>query len=291
MPFPGKPLDKEWDYKGPVDSLSKGINLSVSSDSLDDQEVIRGINVLSQKGRLRTDTGYIPFGSEILGVPQADFQFSKSNGVTELLLVTTEAFYKYNTTEEQWQFVSDGTATTASGGESAGATSVTVASISGFSNGNLVGIILNDGTEHQTTVNGVPAAGEIPITDAIPVGKSVANGAAVIKGTALDGDLDNHVIGVTVPSHDWFAFTNGSDRVKRYDGTDCITVPGLPNSGNVICKSLALYNNSLFLVHTIEGGTAYPRRVRRSNSSDPTDWTTGIAGYDDLYEDEDNLLW
>jgi hypothetical protein len=154
-----------------------------------------------------------------------------------------------------------------------------------------LGVILDDGTQHKTTISIAPSGSTITIANAIPTGRSVPVESPVVQGVLLDGNIDFQVVGVVLVSHDWFVFTNGVDVVKRYDGTDCVDVPGMPSAQDkrIVCRTLALYNNSLFLINTIEEGAAFPRRVRRSNNADPTDWVNGTAGFNDLLDGEDPL--
>jgi len=66
-------------------------------------------------------------------------------------------------------------ATTVSGNAAGGQTVISVASATGISNGDRVTIVLDDGTFHETTVNGIPAGNDVTITDALP--SAASNGA------------------------------------------------------------------------------------------------------------------
>ncbi|MCI0418694.1 MAG: hypothetical protein L0312_05645 [Acidobacteria bacterium] len=291
MPYPLKATDeKQTLQKTTIQKLVGGLNLLEREDQLDPSETQRCRNVILKESRAYQDTGYTAFADAILGTPQATYQFFKKSGVGNLMLVTTVSVYRYATTVDQWQYVKGTAGTTLTAQANAGATSLTVASIAGFSNGDKVGVTLDNGVQHRTSVNGVPAGSTIVILDAIPVGRNAPNGAALVRAVVLAGNLDKHVVVDTVPSHDWFVFTNGVDRPKRYDGADCVDIPNLPSGGNTICLALRLYNKALFLLNTTEGGTAFPQRARRSDIGDPTNWTTGTAGFDDLYDDSDFIL-
>jgi len=54
-------------------------------------------------------------------------------------------------------------------------TTITVASITGINSGDLIGILLTDGTTHWTTVNGAPAAGVITLAVALPSAAASGN--------------------------------------------------------------------------------------------------------------------
>lgn len=65
--------------------------------------------------------------------------------------------------------------TTIGADEASGQTTLTVASITGISSGDVLGVELDDGSIHWTTVNGAPAAGEVVATDAITDDASEGN--------------------------------------------------------------------------------------------------------------------
>ena len=282
--------EKETRQKTTIQKIVGGLNLLDREDQIDPSEMLRLKNLRLDRGKMIQDTGYVAFADAILGTPQADYQFFKKTGVSELMLVTTVSLYRYNSVVDQWQYVKGTAGTTLTAQANAGATSLAVVSIAGFSNGDKVGVTLDDGTQHRTTVNGVPAGTTIVILDAIPAGRNAPNGAALVRAVVLGGNLDKLISMDTIPSHDWFVFTNGVDKPKRYDGTDCVDIPNLPSGGNTICIALRLYNKALFLFNTLEGGTAFPQRARRSDIGDPTNWTTGTAGFDDLYDGSDFIL-
>lgn len=282
--------DKEEWQKTSIGSLVGGLNLIERDDQIDASEALTCRNLLLKEGKVFRDTGYDAFGDVVVGTPQADYQFFKKVGTSELMLVTTLTVYRYAESVTQWQYVQGTAGTTLTAQANAGATALTVASIVGFSDTDRVGITLDDGSQHKTTVSGAPAGTTITITDAIPVGRFAANGAAVVRAVVLAGTLDKSVIMDTVASHDWFVFTNGIDIIKRYDGADCVDIPNLPSSGNTICLALRVYNKALFLLNTTEGGTAHPQRVRRSDIGDPENWTTGTAGFDDLFDSSDHIM-
>lgn len=279
MPYP-KP--KGWEYKQ-VANLLGGLNITQSSEALADEDTITLNNVLLRGGKIKPDTGYKNFGQVVVGTPQADYEFVRLTQLVDLMLITTATVYKYESAFSRWHLVKGTAGTTTTSSYAAGATVIAVASAAGFSTGDLVSIALDNGDQHQTTIT--ISGLNFTLAAAIPVGRSVANGAIVNRAVALTGSLDLQVSIETIPGSDWMVFTNGVDIVKRYNGTDCVNVPNLPSAGNTICKAVVLYNTALFLLNTTEGGVAHPQRVRRSNQTDPTDWTTGTAGYDDLLDD------
>lgn len=279
--------EKTWEYKH-IDAFTKGLNLSVRGDKIEDGELLQANNVVFEEDRIRIDTGYIPFFEAIRGAPRAVYQLFKRSGTSELLLVTNSTLYKAQL--DQWQYVKGTAGTTTTAQLNASGTNLTVTSITGFSNGDFIGVTLDNGLQHKTTINGAPSGTTIVMADPVPIGRTVLNGASVIKAVILNGSFDLAISLVTLPFNDWFVFTNGVDNPKRYNGTDCVDVPNLPSAGNVQCRVVALFQNYLLLINTIEGGTALPQRIRWCDTADPTNWTTGNAGFKDMYNSEDFLV-
>jgi hypothetical protein len=281
--------DDGWETKL-FEKLTGGIDYSVRTDGLKDEEATIANNVIFYNDQVRVDTGYTKFAQTVIGSPRAVYQLYYKDGSSELLLVTNSTLYILAASE--WQYVSSGVDTTASVGEAAGSTAIDVTDTAGFTATSLIGIILDNGTQHRSVISSITpgAPGVLNIAAGIPGGRTVAIGALVVQAVALSGTLDKAISLVTLPFNDWLVFTNGIDKVKRYNGTDCIDVPNLPSAGNTVCRIVQLFNNYLLLINTIEGGTAHPQRVRRCDTSDPTNWSTGNAGLDDLYGSEDFIV-
>ena len=114
-----------------VSDLTKGMNVTDAPELLQKSEMINLENIFIRNSRLNVDTGYKKFQETVHGTPRACFQFFKTTGASELVLITNDSFYTRD--NDQWFYVSDGTSTTTSVNAIAGATSVTVASITGLS--------------------------------------------------------------------------------------------------------------------------------------------------------------
>jgi len=281
-------ISKDWEYKF-IPNLIGGLNANVPDNALDDSETPKAKNVHFERQLMSVDTGYAKFGGVIRGNPRLDFQFYKTDGTSELLLVTDSTLYAY--LSDEWQYVSDGDITAiTSNAEVSGQTVIETSNTTNFVVADYIGISLSDGTQHRTTIASIAVGVSITIDDAIPADYSTDTGAVIVRALVFSGTLDIQVSAVVLPSHNWLVFTNGVDNPQRYDGLDCIDVPNLPSSGNTQCRLVGLFNNHLVLAHTTEGGTRYPQRVRRANTGDPTDWTTGNAGYNDLYDNEDWIV-
>jgi hypothetical protein len=73
--------------------------------------------------------------------------------------------------------------TTLGGAEAAAQTDLTVAAITGVASGDIIGILLDDGTTHWTTVNGAPSGSTITITAALPSDAASGNRVVVNRWT------------------------------------------------------------------------------------------------------------
>jgi len=275
-----------WQYKL-IDSFTKGVNTVERADGIAEDELLEASNVYFFKRTVKSDTGFKTRGAAVDGTPRAIYQFFKTTGTSELLLFTNTTAYRW--LSSQWQYLHDGTSTTLSANASAGATSVDVTSTAGLSVGNKIGIILDDASEFQTTIDSIAGSTiNFPAGQTLPSAATAGN--AFVKAATLNGSDDEQLSFVTMPAFNWLVFTNGVDVVKYYDGAKIANLPGLPSGGNTICQALALIDNYLILLNTKEGGTAYPQRVRWSDTGDPTNWSSGNASYVDLYNSEDFIV-
>ena len=100
-----------------------------------------------------------------------------------LFLATSQSIYSLGaTTTDHYVLYDDLTTTTLSAAAADTATSLTVSSISGISDGDYIGIVMDDTTIHWSTVNGTPAGSTVNIDDAID--DDAASGNAVYAYTS-----------------------------------------------------------------------------------------------------------
>ena len=278
------PLEKDpksrWSQY-PLPSLIGGLNTDERADVLRSDQVVDALNLFVKKKELVHDTGYVTLGTGTLAsIMKRTIQYITAAGGIQLIGISKNSVYIYSTTHSQWQYVKGTASTTLNGAQVSGTTNLVVASSTGFLTGEKVGITLTTGAQQLDTITNVPDGTHITIAAPGLTGNA-SNGAAVVRAVVLTGSDNYPVMAINVPSNNWLVFTNNVDYVKRYDGTDCINVPGLTTTS---CVDVALYNSALFLFATTEGGTYHPTRVRRSEIGDPTTWAGGTAGFDDLLD-------
>ncbi len=272
-------------------NLGGGINIADDSEQLQDTEVIAADNMHIVDNILQRDSGYQTYLGLVIGKPRLVHKHVQTDGTIQTFLFTNLRMYE--NLSDFWHLVSNGTATTLTANASDGETAITVASIAGFTNGEPIGITLDDGTQHRTTINGVPAGSTINLTDAFGGSGVVAtSGNAVVESIILAGTDVEHVVAVTVPWDDSVVFTNGVDTTKRFVSSTSIVgaLPNLPSSGDTICKSLVVFDSSIFLINTVEGGTNFPYRTRWCDKADVTEWVTGDAGAIDMLDANHDLV-
>lgn len=265
--------------------LNGGLRLDVRPDLIDESQSPDLENVWFDKAEVRSDTGYKKFMGVVRGDPRLAYQFFLTTGSSFLCLVTDDTFYIEQ--NDEWQYVGDGTDDTIAVNAVATDTVITTTGSATFTAADHIGITLNDGTQDQTTV--VSHVGTtLTIADQLTGDADAAN--VIVKAADLNGSADVQVSVVTMPFVNWMVFTNGVDNVQHFDGLTVEDLPNMPSSGNTQCRVVALFTNHLLLLHTTEGGTAHPQRVRRSDAGDPTEWVTGTAGYSELLDSEDWIV-
>lgn len=84
--------------KARVPALSGGINTNQSPSEIAANESPSIVNMFMFEGRLRSDTGYVPFGTgAVNGTPQGIFQVNHSAGNRDTILITTKTAYYLST--------------------------------------------------------------------------------------------------------------------------------------------------------------------------------------------------
>jgi hypothetical protein len=268
-----------------VDNLLGGLVLDAESELLENNEFPRIESWVMREKRLKRDTGYAPYLAPVRGSPRRHFSYVLPSGDLHELLITDATVYRqFN---DQWQYVSDGIDTTLSGAEAAGQVALSVTDITGFSDDDYVGIMLDTGQMHMTRINGAPAAGVITVDDALP--SAAASGNDVVKAVDLNGVAQRHVTAIALPWNNWCVFTNGVDNLKRFDPT-ALTVVNVPGLVDTSCQALALYDNSIIIANTTESGVRFPFRFRYCAKGDATLWTTLEAGYTDILDSSNDIL-
>lgn len=267
-----------------------GLNTDGESELIEENQLTIARECIVTYKELQSDTGHLRLGQiSLRGNPRRVMEYiNPSTHGTENLLITDLTCYRYSISADQWQYVSNGTETTLTVGEAGGSTAMDVASITGFANGDHVGVQLDSGAMHMTTVNGAPAGSVITLLVGLP--SAAAIGKAVIKAPLLAGQPSSHVTAVVIPWNGNVVFTNGTaDNVKIYDPAPGLlgsvvdlTGTGLP--ANMKCNTLALYDSSLILAGTIEAGVFFDSRFRYCAKGDLTLWNTLEAGSTDLFE-------
>jgi hypothetical protein len=279
----------EWTYKH-VYPVSGGYNDSLPSDAIPDQDSLNTTNIRFDRGRVIVDTGYTVFGQEVEGYPQLVYEFEKKDGTSEILLVTTTTLYKWNSISSEWDYVRGTITTNLDGNHAAGDVKLTVLDSTGLSDGDRIAVMLDDSSQHKSTVVDVPDATHVTLADPLP---SVASDSAVVHNTGtLAGDISIVPTMATFSAVDKCYLANGKDNLKEYDGTSFDDAQNLPGGGVCIPRIVRVFDQYLVLINTLEGAAKieYPQRVRYCDTADPTNWSSGNAGFTDLYDSEEHII-
>lgn len=283
--------EQEWDLIT-IPVLSGGLNTRSLPELIDAQETPKSENLSFREERVRSDIGHALFADAKTGTTAGVFQHRDASGATQLILVTQETFYKYNSTNDVWEYVPAGVSGdgnfTLSVGEIATATVMRLTNTTGFTATNRIAVALDDGTQHQTTIVSIVANVSITLTVGIP--SAAAAGNAIFEPPMYAGDDDNQVVFVPVPEKEWTAFTNGVDKPQRFDGTTVELIPNLPSSGNIICRTMVMFKNTLCLYNIIEAGTEKPYLVIWSDVGNVEEWVLGDASNNPLVDARDDIV-
>jgi len=274
-----------------------GIRLNTNSESMELNQFLQLNNMLLEKGNIRKDTGYADFADVPGGAPgtfRNIHQHITAGGTAATFGISNLSFFVLANAGANWHGVqlNGGGSTTTDVDVSGADTVIPVAATTNFAANDTIALTLDDGSHHISTIASISAGVSITINDALAgAGVVATSGNACIEIVTLAGTDDKHVFALTVPWTSDLVFTNGIDVPYYYDPSagDVKLVANLPSSGNTICESIVLFDSSLFLLRTTEGGTNYNNRVRWSDRADYTEWVTGEAGYVDMYDSADNI--
>jgi hypothetical protein len=289
-------------------NLSGGLNLLQPPDAIGDLESSDLQNLIYLNGVLQVDTGYYQVGTRTVGNPLQPIQFELRNGSLITCLITTTAFYTFNNATSDWVIAMNpilSTTTTqplssspfssdfssAFGPISLADVQIPCASVAGVVVGDIVQVARNDtaGTFFTSTVTSIVGNTVICADPFLSTGQTSANGAAVNFFTPFNGGA--YSISWTIdPTTNTLIWTNGVDQVQAFSGTG-YTAPlaGLSAIASTARLVTRFYGFTL-AIGTTESGTQYPYRVRRSTNVSSVDWTSTIAGYDDLIDTPDAII-
>jgi len=279
-----------------VPGVLGGQVLNKDSEAMQANQFLTLDGLVYQDNIMRKDTGYITFADIPSGVPglfRRAFKHISATGVTNTFGISNLSFYVLANSGANWHIVSNGGgATTTDVNVNGGDVIIPVTATTNFAANDIVGVRMDDGSDHVSTIASVSAGVSITLDDAVPgSGVQITSGNVVTEGILLAGTADKQVFALTIPWNDWLAFTNGIDTPKYYDPstTQVQVIPNLPSGGDTLCESLALFDASLVLLRTTEGGTNFNQRIRWSDKADATNWTTGDSGSVDLLDSADRI--
>lgn len=275
---------KDW-QDATVDNVLGGLVADRDSELLDKSEFTRHDSFVIRNQQLKLDTGYRTYLGAVRGAPRRQIGYVLPDGNVHEILITNDTVYR--SVNSQWRYISDGVQTTLTVGEAGGSTAMDVASIAGFSNGDHIGVVLDNNTMHMTTINGAPGGGVITLAVALPSAAGV--GKALVKAVVLGGISTKQITTVAIPWNEWLVFTNGINNVKRFD-PGALTVVDVPGLTNTVCQTLALFDNSLIIANLTESGTQRTYRYKYSAKGDATNWTTLEAGTTDLLDEAHDIM-
>ncbi|KKK73575.1 hypothetical protein LCGC14_2892460, partial [marine sediment metagenome] len=160
---------------------------------------------------------------------------------------------------------------------------LTVVDDAGFADGDFIGVILDNGTQHQTIIDGAPAANVITIDDGIAGPAAISK--VVVKAVDFAGNSLIPVSIETWAAKDRIYIANGVDTPRWYDGATCEIIENLPAT-TFSCRLIRIFKDYILLFHTVEDGTAYPQRERWSDAGFDNIWNETV-NFNDFYQNDD----
>jgi len=283
---------EDWENK-PIQDVLGGLVLNQDSESMQANQFLELDGLTYRKGVMQKDTGYSDFADtpkQDPGILRKVFKHISATGVSNTFAISNSTLFVLSGTAWQPIALAGGASTTLNAAHASGASSINCVSVAGFSVADLIAIELDDGSYAVMLIDSISTPFLVPAVGRT-LGGAAASGNNVFQILRLSGTSDKQVDALTIPWNDWLAFTNGIDPPQYYDPstTNVQIIPNLPSSGDTICEGLALFDTSLILLRTTEGGTNFNQRVRWSDKADATEWVTGDAGAVDLLDAADNI--
>lgn len=280
MPSP-LALSQGWNQEV-IEQPLAGLQVSQNPASLDVRQSPESSNLVVWPNVLRGDTGLDKIADLLPSPARICERFIKNDGTEIQIGVTDESIYVFDPDLGEWHYAFTNVTTTLADSYIATDDEIDVVDASNFSPGDKIGIILDSGSMHKTTVASV-VSNTITLDDALPDAASAGN--TVGLALTLHGQADIQPDFCQITSHDWFVVTNGVDTPFYHDGTEVFFLTALENAFTTFtARACAVFSNMLMFANTTENGINFPQRVRRSDTANPTEWVTGTAGHNDLFD-------
>jgi hypothetical protein len=263
----------------------KGLNKEIHPRLIGDTQLSDCKNVLFKDGKVRQRWGYTTYGTlplELGDRVSLITNFNKlRNDTTELIVCTDNDIYVYNA--GSWDFLTRnyavGTASCSGGTAVTGSGTTWVATWP------------DDVYYIKFGTNDVNGTGTPDTWHSGPnTGGAVNYVIRRCYQTAIDDVWD--VAYVIEPSGGndelWAIFTNGSDLIQRYTGSDeCDDLTG----PTVYSKYIAAYFDHIVLAWAtiVSTGVQLPQSIYWNDRGDPEEWSTGSASFADLLKEDDRI--
>jgi len=209
-------------------------------------------------------------------------QFYKSDGSEKLVCHSIRDVYCYNTVTNKFDLLTL-CYTTGTVAVTNGSAVVTGTGTSWVTAGIKVGDKFGVGNTDPKlisvwyTVQTVDSETQITLTATYTEASAIGQSYCIRR--LFTGDEDHAYSSETM--NDLYIFCNYVDNIYKWDMT-ATTVSLLGGASTHKAKKILKYGERLCLFHVVDGGTAYPQRVRWSVVANPEDWTGTGSGYVDL---------
>lgn len=278
------------DYKIITD-ISGGLNVSRPPDQIADNESPDLLNLVYVNRVMCVDFGFKAFGSPVLGVPQQPITWIDNGNVEHTFLVTTRTIYIWDNALLDWAlhpFVTAGDPASNAPVAGTGANpAIPFPGTAHWLTGEPIGVQMDNG--HWLVGPAGGTTSPVTIGSPLPVGRSIPSGRTIWSGAGLTADGQRPVSWASDPGRNILIVVNGHDVPLAVSPTNFIALGGLSGIPLTAANYVARYHGVTVLGGTVEGGTAFPYRIRRSATGDSTNWTTLDSGFDDLIDTNDAI--
>ena len=168
-----------------------GLDLSISSEQIDSEDLLVAKNIVSRRGLLQTDFGVKKYQHIVYGDPRLIWKLELNSGAIETLLITDKLLYKKDS-NNAWQPIDNGDATTTTDtAEVTDSTVIGVTATTGFTVGQLFALKLDNNNWHVSNIVSIDSGVSVTITDGIH--SAAASGNACYEACLLTGAPANPV--------------------------------------------------------------------------------------------------
>ena len=255
-----------------------------------------GVNIMFEDGKVKRRPGYTVLGNQMNGAVTSLTWYELLGTANKFLVATTTRdAYKYDSTDDEWDFITevhtDGTVTATT------AAATVTGSATGWSSSWPTSVYqIKFGTTDPNasgtpdtwyTVSAFASATSLTLTTNAP---SVTDGTYVIRKCWTNDEDQPHDVALPVKTYERImVVTNGIEVPKKWTGTGYFAdLGGTPNVARYCGYFGSVGFEHLYLGWTIDAGNDQPFTLEMSDAGDPESYAEGL--YYDFMNTNDEVV-